>query len=160
MVSDDARNPLEIRPFFVADEPFLARIAHRLHPGQTVSPRDPVAFDRFFATMSRGRLLNEPGSEAFVATIDGQPAGLIAMHPDSDYFTGHRRAYIDFLVVAPEAEGSGVGRALMLHAEEWAKVHDCLEVCLDVFADNAGAARFYEKCGFRIDHVRMAKPLL
>ncbi len=159
MASDDARNPLRIRPFLVEDEPFLARIAHRLNPGPTVSPRDPVAFDRFFATFSRERLLNEPGAEAFVATIDGEPAGLIAMHPDSDSFTGHRRAYIDVLIVAPEAEGSGVGRALMLHAEEWAKANYCLEVCLDVFAGNAGAARFYEKCGFRIDHMRIAKPL-
>jgi len=159
MASDGAQHPIEIRPFLLQDEPFLARIAHRLHPGQTVSPRDPVAFERFFATMSRNQLLKEPGAEAFVATIDGEPAGLIAIRPDSDYFTGHRRAYIDFLVVAPEAEGGGVGRSLMLHAEEWAKVHDCLEVCLDVSADNAGAARFYEKCGFRIDHVRMAKAL-
>jgi GNAT superfamily N-acetyltransferase len=111
------------------------------------------------AGLSRGKLLNEPGAQAFVATIDGQPSGLIAVHPDADYFTGHPRAYVDVLVVAPEAEGRGVGRALMERVEVWAREHDCLEVVLDVFAGNDAAMAFYQKCGYRPDHVRMAKPL-
>ena len=81
------------------------------------------------------------------------------VHPDADYFTGHPRAYVDVLVVAPEAEGQGVGRALLDHVEAWAREQGCLEVVLDVFAGNEAATAFYERCGYRPDHVRMAKPL-
>ena len=124
-----------------------------------MSPRDPEALDRFFSDLQRGKLLTEPGAQAFVATIDGEPCGLVSLHPDKDYFTGHPRAYVDILVVAREAEGNGVGRALMDHVEGWARDRAFREVVLDVFADNQGAIAFYERQGYRPDHVRMAKPL-
>ena len=151
--------PIATRPFAASDRPFLARVAHRIHPGETVSPRDPAALDRFFAALAEGKLLTEPGAEAFVATIDGEPCGVLSLHPDADYFTGHPRAFVDILIVASEAEGRGVGRALMAHAERWARQHHCLEVVLDVFAGNEGAIAFYERCGFRPDHIRMSRPL-
>lgn len=158
-MAPDSANSIVIRPYTSADRPFLARVASRLHPGHTASPRDPAIVDRFFAALAAGRLLTEPGAEAFVATSDGEPIGIVAIHPDADYFTGHPRAYVDVLVVAPEAEGRGMGRALLRHAEEWARRYGCREVVLDVFATNEDAIAFYERCGFRPDHIRMAKPL-
>jgi GNAT superfamily N-acetyltransferase len=152
-------NHIAVRRFGAEDQPFLTRVAPRIHPGQTASPRDPAAFDRFFSDLQRGRLLSEPGAEAFVATIDGEACGLVAVHPDEDYFTGHPRAYVDILVVAREAEGQGVGRALMDHVEGWARDRAFREVVLDVFAGNPGAIAFYERQGYRPDHIRMAKPL-
>ncbi len=159
---------ITVRPFSAEDQPFLNRVVPRIHPGQTVSPRDPAALDRFFSDVQRGRLLTEPGAEAFVATIDGDPCGLVSVHPDEDYFTvhpdedyftGHPRAYVDILVVAREAEGKGVGRALMDHVERWARERAFREVVLDVFAGNQGAIAFYDRQGYRPDHIRMAKPL-
>jgi GNAT superfamily N-acetyltransferase len=156
---EDAGNPIVIRPFAASDTDFLARVAGRLRPGATASPRDPEVMTRYFAELAGSRLLSEPGAEAFVATIDGKPVGLAAVHPDADYFTGHPRAHVDVLVVAPEAEGRGVGRALLEHVETWGRGHRCREVVLDVFASNEDAMAFYERCGYRPDHVRMAKPL-
>jgi GNAT superfamily N-acetyltransferase len=155
----DQSPSIAIRPFKAPDNVFLASIAQRLNPQQSASPRDPTAMEQFFSNLARGRLLVEPGSEAFVATIDGAPAGIIAVHPDADYFTGHPRAYVDVLVVAEDAEGRGVGRALMGRVEQWARDRGCLEVVLDVFAGNAGAAAFYERNGYRPDHIRMTKSL-
>jgi ribosomal protein S18 acetylase RimI-like enzyme len=157
--SQAGANYIAVRPFSDEDQPFLTRVAPRIHPGQTVSPRDPAALDRFFSDLQRSRLLSEPGAEAFVATIDGVPCGLVSVHPDKDYFTGHPRAYVDILVVAREAEGKGVGRALMDHVESWARVNAFREVVLDVFADNQRAIAFYERQGYLPDHIRMAKPL-
>ena len=159
MSADATRDPIAIRAFSTGDREFLARVASRIRPLETASPRDPAGMDAFFGNLERGRLLTEPGAEAFVATIGGEPCGLVSVHPDADYFTGHPRAHVDILVVSPEAEGSGVGRALMTHVEQWARARDCREVVLDVFANNSGAIGFYERCGYRADHIRMAKPL-
>lgn len=150
---------IDIRAYEPNDHGFLAGIAHRLIPDETASPRDSAAMERYFAELPAGRLLAEPGSEAFVASIDDVPLGVVAVHPDVDYFTGHPRAYVDILVVDAAAEGRGVGRALMRHVERWARRRGCREVVLDVFASNAGAIAFYERCGYRPDHFRMAKRL-
>jgi GNAT superfamily N-acetyltransferase len=152
-------NRIVIRPLTGGDRSFLARVAHRLQPAQTVSPRDRAVLRAFFEGLADARLLSEPGAEAFVAMIEDRPCGVITVHPDADYFTGHPRAHVDILVVAPEAEGQGVGRALLESVEQWARDHHCLEVVLDVFSGNEAAMAFYERCGYRPDHVRLAKPL-
>ena len=148
-----------VRPFSSEDRPFLARIASRMYPGATASPRDPEAFSRFFARPEEHGFLTKPGAQAFVATVDGRPAGLVSFYPDRDYFTDHPRAYVDNLVVAEESERMGVGRTLLDYVERWARDHGFREVVLDVFAKNHGAIAFYERQGYRADHIRMAKPL-
>jgi GNAT superfamily N-acetyltransferase len=150
---------ITIRPYQAGDARLLARIAHRIHPGQTVSPRDPDLFGRYFSDLAAGRLPQDQGSETFVAAIAGEPLGVIAVHPDVDAFTRHPRAYVDILIVAPEAEGRGIGRGLLQHVETWARQHGFREVVLDVFAGNDAATAFYERCGYRADHIRMARAL-
>ena len=158
--SSQARtDQIAIRPFTSEDQPFLARVASRMHPGQSASPRDPAALDRFFSDLGEGTFLAKPGAQAFVATIDGQPCGLISVYPDNDYFTDHPRGYVDNLVVAQDSERKGVGRALLDYVERWAREHGYREVVLDVFAGNQGAIAFYERQGYRPDHIRMVKPL-
>ena len=152
-------NHVAVRPFRPEDRPFLARIASRMHPGQTASPRDPEALDQFFSHLGDREFLTKPGAQALVATIGDQPCGLISFYPDKDYFTDHPRAYVDNLVVAEESERKGVGRALLDFVECWAREHGFREVVLDVFAGNHGAIAFYERQGYRPDHIRMAKPL-
>jgi GNAT superfamily N-acetyltransferase len=61
--------------------------------------------------------------------------------------------------VAQDVEGKGVGRALLDYVERWARDHGYREVVLDVFAGNQRAIAFYERQGYRPDHIRMAKPL-
>ena len=150
---------IAIRPFGAEDQPFLARVAPRMHPGQTASPRDPATFDQFFSGLGAGNFLTKLGAQAFVATIGGQACGVISFYPDKDYFTDHPRAYVDNLVVAQESEGKGVGRALLDFVEQWARERGYREVVLDVFAGNQRAITFYERHGYRPDHIRMAKPL-
>lgn len=148
-----------IRPFTDEDRPFLARVAPRMHPGRTASPRDPARLDRFFSDLGDRTFLTKPGAQAFVATIDGQSSGVISFYPDKDYFTDHPRTYVDNLAVAQDVEGKGVGRALLDYVERWAREHGYREVVLDVFAGNQRAIAFYERQGYRPDHIRMAKPL-
>jgi ribosomal protein S18 acetylase RimI-like enzyme len=150
---------IAIRPFSAEDQPFLARVAPRMHPGQTASPRDPTTLDKFFSDIGDANFLTKPDAQAFVATIDGQPCGVISFFPDRDYFTDHPRAYVDNLAVAQEFEGKGVGRALLDHVARWARDHGYREIVLDVFAGNQRAIAFYERQEYRPDHIRMVKPL-
>jgi ribosomal protein S18 acetylase RimI-like enzyme len=150
-----------IRPLSSEDSEFVVRVAPRLYTGQTASPRDPERMRAYFAAFTPADLTRDAGTEAFVATYEGpdEPLGLLVIKPDFDYFTDHPRAYVEILVVAEEAEGRGVGRALMAHAEEWGRAHGCHEVVLDVFANNPSAIAFYERIGFAPDHLRMSKSL-
>ena len=155
------RPEFAVRPLTDGDSAFVSRVAPRLFTGPTTSPRDPVRLQAFFAAFTPADLTREAGTEAFVAMIEGQgePVGLLVIKPDFDYFTDHPRAYVEILVVAAEAEGRGVGRALMIHAEQWGRAHGCHEVVLDVFANNPSAIAFYERIGFAPDHLRMSKSL-
>jgi ribosomal protein S18 acetylase RimI-like enzyme len=150
---------VEVRPLVEEDLALLRQVIRRLVPGATGSPRDPAAMDQFFTRLESGDFSLDPGSDGLVASIDGAAVGLMTIHPDTDYFTGHPRAHVDHLAVAAEAEGKGVGRTLLEHAEQWARERGCREVVLDVFASNTGAIAFYERCGYRPDHIRMAKPV-
>lgn len=156
-----AGSRFEIRPLSAEDREFVSRVATRLYHGPTTSPRDPERLQSYFAAITPEDLTRDEGTEAFVATgpdLD-TPLGLLVIKPDFDYFTDHPRASVDILVVAEEAEGRGVGRALMTHAEQWGREHGCHEVVLDVFANNPSAIAFYERIGFAPDHLRMSKSL-
>ncbi len=149
---------LTIRPFVAADRPVFERIAGRLYPGPAAAARDPEAFRAYFDRLAQGDI---PAEGDLFTAADGadHPLGFVAIGPDRDYFTGHPRAYVHLLVVDDAAEGHGIGRALMHYAETWAREHGMREVVLDVFAGNHRAIAFYERCGYAVDHHRMAKPL-
>jgi putative acetyltransferase len=73
-----------------------------------------------------------------VAMVDAAMAGFVTVDPNS--------GYLDQLVVAPEAWGSGAAAALIAAA----KTQSPNGVELHVNRDNIRAIRFYEKHGFAI----------
>jgi RimJ/RimL family protein N-acetyltransferase len=52
------------------------------------------------------------------------------------------------MLVHRDWRGRGVGSALMQAAIEWARGHGLHKLCLEVFAQNAGAIALYRNCGF------------
>ena len=72
--------------------------------------------------------------EVLVAERDGRPVGFAAVEGD----------WLEQLYVAPEAIGSGVGRALL----DAAKAEHPGGLSLHVFTRNTRARRFYEAAGF------------
>ena len=78
----------------------------------------------------------------------GEPAygyaGLWLQPPDADVQT---------IAVAPDAQGSGVGRLLLAHLIDHARDADCRRLHLEVKAGNP-AMRLYEKFGFETVRVR------
>lgn len=99
-----------------------------------------------------------PNSYLFVAEdASGERAGFIHLQRTEDFFTGRSNCHISDLAVAPSHERSGVGTALIAHAETWAREHHCALVTLAVFPGNERARALYEANGFAPDLLRLAK---
>jgi ribosomal protein S18 acetylase RimI-like enzyme len=58
-----------------------------------------------------------------------------------------------YLAVAPGEQGTGVGAAMMLHAEHLLRDLGCGEVDLRVRARNSEAVGLYESIGYEVDDV-------
>lgn len=54
------------------------------------------------------------------------------------------------IATAPESRGSGLGRALLEHAIEVARVNSAISLGLEVKTDNTTAIRLYEKLDFAV----------
>jgi GNAT superfamily N-acetyltransferase len=87
----------------------------------------------------------------FIAGIDGVIAGMATLNEQQEpeyaavrWRLFGRPAVIHRLMVAPSAQGQGVGRALMRFLEERGQSTGCNCIRLDVFAQNPRAVRFYE----------------
>lgn len=86
-----------------------------------------------------------------LAIEDDQLLGSAGLHPTGPH-PRRRHAMSLGMAVRPEAQGRGVGRALMdallRQADDWLGV---LRVELTVFCDNPRAIRLYQHCGFEIE---------
>lgn len=99
-------------------------------------------------------------SYLFVAEdADGERVGFIHLQRSEDFFTGRSNCHISDLAVPTQHERKGVGKALLAHAEAWAREHHCQLVTLAVFPGNERARALYEACGYATDLLRLAKPL-
>ena len=108
--------------------------------------------DAFGETLERARTYDEAtlrqltapraDSTRLLAERDGVPVGMCVLVIAAD----QRAANLYAMWVAPEARGTGVGRALVEAALVWARGRAALEVTLHVTQDPA--RRLYERCGF------------
>jgi RimJ/RimL family protein N-acetyltransferase len=98
-------------------------------------------------------------STLLVAEQDGSVAGFAYLEQLQDYFTLEHHGHVGILAVAQEAEGRGVGAALLRAAESWGLSRRYRMLTLSVFEENARARRIYERFGFQTDTIRYLKPL-
>ncbi|WP_125558679.1 GNAT family N-acetyltransferase [Pseudoalteromonas rubra] len=59
-----------------------------------------------------------------------------------------RHGYLGFMYVDPDYRGQGLNQAIMTYLMNWSKQHEIRDFYLDVYSDNQGAIRAYEKAGF------------
>jgi L-amino acid N-acyltransferase YncA len=88
-----------------------------------------------------------------VARQDGRVLGWTALAPVSD-----RCCYAgvaeDSIYVAPEAQGQGVGRALLAAVVASAEQGGIWTVQTGIFPENQASVRLHQACGFRVVGVR------
>ena len=124
-----------LRPYQAADEETAIELWRRTWQ---------IAYPRldFTARLDwwRGRWRGELMSTALITVAEsaGQLVGFVTVDP--------KTLYLDQIVVAPEAWGSGIAGALIAEAKRLSPAG----LDLAVNADNARAIRFYEKQGFAV----------
>lgn len=94
-----------------------------------------------------------PNAAVFVAELsDGEIVGRLSLARDAHPASAH---VADLgLMVAKDARGHGVGRALLVAAVEWARHADIRKLELHVFPWNEPAIRLYEHFGFKTEGYR------
>ncbi len=139
-----------IRPARPADEPRILEIADRLAAFQATSrpPADIPPRER--RALSESLAHPAPGSALLVADDAQQRvAGILLLETRHDYFTDQPHGHVSILAVAREAEGQGIGRALLAAAEEWSRGQGFSRMTLTVFVDNHRAREVYARDGWR-----------
>ena len=160
MTTSNTNTRIAIRSATPADRPFLNALADRL----AEFDRPPWRSRAEIAAGDR-RALNEAldspssGTSLFIAELNDRPAGCLLMWTLKDYFSQEPHAHISVIAVTKEAEGRGVGRALMDEAEAWARERGHRGVTLSVFAGNERAQALYERVGYSVEMHRMIKRL-
>ena len=140
---------IEVRPCTTEDAVAVSALLGEL--GYQVSPE---------AAAERMRRLNETASDpTFIASEDGQPLGLIALHRCHmiQYRTPVVR--ITALVVDHRARRRGIGRLLIDHALGWAEQTGCQLVELTSALNRADAHAFYRELGFEPNSLRFRKTI-
>lgn len=127
---------MRLRPYRAADEDALIALWQRTW--QYAYPSIDFG-ERLSAWRHRWRTELVPGARITVAENDADAVGFVTLDGSG---------YLDQLVVAPEAWGSGAADALV----DEAKWQSQGAITLLVNADNARAIRFYERHGFRHTH--------
>lgn len=153
--------PLTVRPARPGDRDWILSLAPRLHEFGPPAWRARDVMDRAVAA-SIDEGLRAPAADQTVLVAESaahEPLGFVHLHGATDFHTGERHGHVSDIVVAPSAEGRGVGAALMAAAEDWARSHGFRLLSLHVFDGNARARALYERLGYRLDIVKMIKML-
>ncbi|MGB3789694.1 MAG: GNAT family N-acetyltransferase, partial [Phormidesmis sp.] len=58
-------------------------------------------------------------------------------------------AYVEGIYVADLARKTGVGKALVVRAEEWAIAKGCTQLASDVMIENVESCQFHTRVGFQ-----------
>lgn len=91
-----------------------------------------------------------------VPEVDGTAVGLLWLHiPAGDAPT----VFIYDVVVDSARRGLGLGRAIMLAGEDYARARGAIAMRLHVFGSNTVARHLYETLGYDVTNVMMSKSL-
>ena len=117
-------------------------------------------FDEWTAEGSRAEAQRAKADEAmYVAELDGEPAGCAYLVTLVDYFNERPHAHLSVLAVSADAEGQGVGTALIDRSVAWAKERGSDRLTLSALVTNSRARALYERKGFGGEYIRYVLPL-
>ena len=128
---------MTIRPYQNADEEQVIALWHECNlvvpwndPHQDIQRKQQVQPELFLVGEEEGRV---------VATVMAGYEG--------------RRGWLNLLAVAPEFQRQGLGRQIVEAAEALLRERGCPKVNLQVRATNQEVIAFYERLGYKVEHI-------
>lgn len=145
---------LHIRHATLDDEETLGRLDRvTWSPLHSVQPRPQPPYEPFYDERFGPR-------DHLVAELDGRVVGYVRLGSPTPLLCNAHVRQIQGLVVAEEARGAGVGRALLRAVCEEARRHGARRLTLRVLGHNTPARRLYEAEGFAVEGVLPGEFLL
>lgn len=153
---------LHIRPAVPADIDFILSLVPRLTAFGLPPWRDAGEMIAVDTQVLTDKLTHTPQDTVILVAEDehNTPLGFIHLQTGNDYYHKVKHGHIADIIVSAEAEGLGIGRALMQKAEEWACAEGFRWLTLGVFAQNTRAREFYTGMGYSEDLIKYGKQLL
>lgn len=100
--------------------------------------------DNFYSETKLLELFNDHCAKGILAEIENKPVGWMKLFDDQS----NKKFFISSLYVLPEFQGYGIGKKLLLKAEETAVKLNYDKVWLGVMKDNIKTLEWYKKIGF------------
>ncbi len=146
---------MRIRPARHDDEPDLLLVEQETWTTAS-SPVAPPVWDGTQVFFRPDR-----GPDGFlVAEVDDRVVGYVAVHQAMVEPAHEHVLTIDGFGVRSQAQGRGVGRALVEAAVAVARERGGRRLTLRVLGPNVAARRVYERCGFEVEGVQVEEFLL
>ncbi len=151
---------VSIRTALPSDRRFVRDLADRLvsfdvpawRPKAELIEGDRRALERWFDGPKADEAM-------YIAEVDGLAAGCAYLVTLVDYFNERPHAHLSVLAVTAEAEGKGVGTALIDKSVAWAKERGSDRLTLSALVTNSRARALYERKGFGGEYIRYVLPL-
>ena len=137
---------LSIRPATRDDLPLIAQFIRDLADYEKLAHE--MRFDE--ATLGEKLFGARPYAEVVIGELNGAPQGFALFFHNFSTFEGRPGIYLEDLFVRPEARGSGLGKALLIHLAALCTERDCARLEWSVLDWNAPAIGFYQSLGARM----------
>src|SRR5919106_1623490 len=158
--SPGTKRKLTLRSARPSDRQFVLDLADRLVSFDVPAWRDKaelVEGDR--RALAEWFEIQSDAQAMYIAELDGQPAGCAYLVTLVDYFNLNPHAHLSVLAVSADAEGQGVGTALIDQSIAWAKERGSDRLTLSALVTNRRARALYERKGFGGEYIRYVLPL-
>ena len=109
----------------------------------------PRARDFLHARLDDGT--GDADAIAFLATLDGTPAGFTMLYPMWSSVATGRIFVLNDLFVAANARRNGVAQSLLAAARDFGREHGALRLVLETTRDNMVAQALYHRAGWQAE---------
>jgi aminoglycoside 6'-N-acetyltransferase I len=139
----------KVRQAQISDQHDLAKMRELLWPDSSIEEHrkevDAVLRTGRYGTLPMAILVSQDGDGALTGFLE---VGLRSHADGCD--TAQPVGFVEGWFVHEAFRRQGIGKALMLSAEEWARSHGCQEMASDTWIDDERSQRTHQALGFEV----------
>lgn len=152
-MSSFLKEGLKIEPVFEQDAERLSEVARRAYSDHYLylwSDGGAWYIERCFSAANLRQELADRKNRFYLAVYKGEPVGFLKTRPANslEMFGGQNAFEVERIYLTKEAQGKGIGQALMEFSFEQARALEKDLVWLKVMDSSSAAIAFYKKLGF------------